>query len=436
VDELQAQVLKGLLSKEGWTAFGDLVRDDVLNNHEVRLLYGHIEKLHARTDNNLSAAALALDITSSYDDSDQRTLLLEMVGYVDEGEEVEISALHSMVQKFVSRELLTKAGKYIATHLGSRDLDADIALAYCQRAVEVAETAAGGVVDLATAGLPGETNLRPALVGLGLSGQLDASLGGGIAAGELGVFLAPPARGKTSLLCAVGAKAAQAGRGVLHITLEISAGRVIRRYDQAFTGLKSSELIASPKLVAAARKQVLAAGGELYVVDWSYKDVSPNDVRGMVKRLRNEGKKIDLVVIDYLELMRPNGGVNQRQQMRHAYGALGKELRAVAVGMGVPVMTAWQINREGSDTHNVELRHISESWDVVKHSDMILGIQQSDGERDNRMMRLRVLKQRESTERQQVYLHADLNRMIIREGTPEEALHEVTSAVDDGGEVG
>lgn len=419
MDELQAQVLKGLLSKQGWASFGDLMQGEILNNHEVRLLYTRIEALHAQTEENLSPAALALDIESSWPEGDERDLLLQMVEYIDEGEEVPLEALQAMVRKFVSRELLTKASKYIATNLGSQSLDADVALAYCQRAVEISETTAGGVVDLATAGLPGETNLRPALVGLGLSNQLDASLGGGIAAGELGVLLAPPARGKTSLLCMVGARAAQAGRGVLHITLEISARRVVRRYDQALTGLKSSEMVNAPKTVAAARKQMVKAGGQVHVVDWSYKNVTPNDVRGMVKRLRSEGKKVDMVVIDYLELMTPNPTTDRaRRDMRHSYGSMGKDLRAVAVGLELPIVTAWQVNREGSDCHNVELRHVSESWEIIKHADMIVALQQSDGERENRVMRLRILKQRESTERTQVYLHSDLDRMVIREGSP------------------
>lgn len=210
---------------------------------------------------------------------------------------------------------------------------------------------------------------------------------------------------------------------------------MIRRYDQAFTGMKSSELIASPKTVAAARKRVLSGGGELYVVDWSYKDITPNDIRGMVKRLRNEGKKIDLVVIDYLELMKPNASAERnRREMRHTYGAMGKELRAVAVGMEIPILTAWQVNREGSDCHNVELRHVSESWEIIKHADLIVALQQTDGERDNRVMRLRLLKQRESTERPQVYLHCDLDRMVIREGSGHTD-GEVQAVVADG-EVG
>ena len=90
-------------------------------------------------------------------------------------------------------------------------------------------------------------------------------------------------------------------------------------------------------------------------------------------------------------------------------------MRAVAVACEVPILTAWQVNREGSDQHNVELRHVSESWDVIKHADAIIALNQTEAERDERIMRMRILKQRESTERPQVYLHADLNRMVIRD---------------------
>jgi replicative DNA helicase len=281
--------------------------------------------------------------------------------------------------------------------------------------MDLAESAGGAVVDLDDTGLPGTTDDRPGLCPLGLSAELDASLGGGVASGELAVLLAPPARGKTSYLVAIGAKAAQAGRHVLHVTLEISTRRVGRRYDSTLTGLKSSDLIQAVSAVAAARKQVKTNGGSIHIKDWSYMDVTPNDIRGLTKGMRAAGKSVDLIIVDYLELLTPNSGDNySRREQRHVYGQLGKQMRAMAVGLDVPVITAWQVNREGSDMHNVELRHISESWDIIKHADQIISMNQTDAERDEHIMRLRVLKQRDSTDRSVFYLHSDLDRMVIR----------------------
>ena len=437
MDNLQAQVLSILLTKAGWVGFSSLVEGDVINNTEVRTLYEHIQKLHDQSANDLSPELLALDLESAYPEGDRRAELLEMVEYIAECEEVEPSALKGLVQRYVSGALLAKASKYIAQNLGSGSLDADVALALVQRAVDVVEGAAGGIVDLADAGLSGTTDPRAAVVSLGLSDQLDASLDGGLAAGELGVLLAPPSRGKTSLLCLSGARAAQAGRGVLHITLEVSTGKVIRRYDQALTAMTVPEMRESPKTVMNARRKYVEAGGQVHIINWSYKDVTPNDVRGLIKQTRAEGKKVDLVIIDYLELMEPNRSTNMaRREQRHAYGALGKQIRAVACGQEVPIMTAWQVNREGSDSHNVELRHISECWDIIKHADAIIALQQTDAERDDKVMRLRLLKQRESTARPHLYLHSDLDRMILRATTRGGGVIAENQTLDATAEVG
>ena len=415
MDELQAQVLQSLMTKAGWAELSPVVTSDLIGNTNVRTLYDVIQQLHTKTSFDLTPDAVALDITATYD-GDRRDELLDLCEEVEQTKAVPHDALRESARKWASRELLAKASRYIATNLASADLEPAVAQALCQRAMDLAESSGGQVVDLDDTGLPGQADDRPGLSPLGLSAQLDACLGGGVAAGELAVLLAPPARGKTSYLCAIGARAAHSGRGVLHITLEISTRRVARRYDSALTGLKGSRLITSVTAVAAARKQVKTNGGAIHIKDWSYADVTPADIRGLVKGMRAQGKRVDLVIVDYLELLTPNRGENWgRREQRHIYGQLGKQMRAVAVGLDVPIVTAWQVNREGSDLHNVELKHVSESWDIIKHADQILSLNQTDAERDNRIMRIRILKQRDSTERPTIYLHSDLDRMVIRE---------------------
>jgi replicative DNA helicase len=415
MDELQAQVLQALLTKAGWAEFGIIITPDVIGNTNVRTLYSAISSLHQRTQGDLTPDSLAIDVSATFN-GDRLDELLDLIEEIENTKAVPHDALHQSARRWAARELLTQASRYVATNLASPDLDPAVAHHLCQRAVDLTESAGGAVVDLDDTGLPGTTDDRPGLCPFGLSDELDTSLGGGVASGELAVFLAPPARGKTSYLVAVGAKAAQAGKHVLHITLEISTRRVGRRYDSTLTGLKSSDLIGSVKAVAAARKKVKKNGGSIHIKDWSYTDVTPNDIRGLVKGMRASGQSVDLVIVDYLELLQPSStGENYgRREQRHVYGQLGKQMRAMAVCLDVPVITAWQVNREGSDMHNVELRHVSESWDIIKHSDQIISLNQTDAERDERVMRLRVLKQRDSTDRSVFYVHSDLDRMVIR----------------------
>jgi replicative DNA helicase len=439
MDSLQAQVLRALLTKAGWAEYADIVSEDVLTNTNVQAVYAHIKNLHSRAEGDLSPEAVRLDIVSTYRKSSERAQeLCDVVDVIGKAEEVEANVLREAVQKFAQRELLARVATDIAKRLGDESLDVQHAKALIDRAVEVGEGIHTSVIDAVSGALPGEVDDRAAIASLGLGAELDRVLGGGVAAGELLVFVAPPSRGKTSYLCAAGARAAQEGRRVLHITLEVNATRVNRRYDSAWTGLKRRELAERPKVVAAARRQIRDAGGGVWIKDWSYNDsgVAPSDVKGLVRQMRSQGVDIDLVIVDYLELMVPNrSGSYQRREMRFVYGQIEKEMRAVGVALGVPILTAWQINRTGSAVDSITLEHLSESWDIAKHPDIILALNQSRGEADNNQMRIGVLKQRDGTGRPQVLVESDLDRCQIR-GTGEEGLLDDPEPVEATAEVG
>jgi len=417
MDALQATVLRAMLSKKGWYEYSELVTPDVLTNTNVQSLYAHLSNMHSKSEGDLSPEALRLDIKATYRQGETRAdELCDLVSDVSRAGEVENNALRDSVQKFVQRELLARAAREIATSLSDEFVDVHAIAGLVTRAVDVGESVHTTVVDALEGALPGETDDRPGIIGLGLSPELDRVLGGGAAAGELLVFVAPPARGKTSYLCAVGARAASEGRKVLHVTLEVSAVRVNRRYDSAWSMLKREEMIERPMVVSAARKRVVASGGRVIIKDWSYLDggCSPADVKGLVRKLRSDGIDIDMVIIDYLELMTPNRGqAMSRKEVRHILGQQIKEVRSTAVALQIPVITAWQINRAGSEVDTVTMAHVSECYDLNKHADIILGLNQSVGEAENNQMRVGVLKQRDNTARPQVTVRSDLDRCVV-----------------------
>ena len=417
MDQLQATVLVALLSKDGWLEYGQIINAEILHDNQARSIYAHIQAMHGRTEADLTLDALRLDILGTYRQGETRSEeLLEVVDALKETPEVDEASVREAVDKFAARELCAKAAQLVATHLGDADFDPTVPADLMQRALEISQGVNTSILDFVDSGLPGEVDDRTAICPLGLSNKLDRDLGGGVASGELLVILAPPARGKTSYLCSVGARAAARGRGVLHVTLEIPARRVARRYDSVLTGLTANEMLDRPRTVQAARNLITQTGGFVKIKDWSYRDVSPGDIKGLVKRLRAKGENIDVVIVDYLELMTPNQGryMNRREQ-RHVYGQLGKDVRAAAVELDVKLITAWQVNRAGAGIDTYSTEHISESWDIVKHADIIIALNQNNREQDNNIMRLMILKQRNSTARPEIDVYSNLNTNQIRD---------------------
>lgn len=407
-------VLAALMTESGWAEYSNLVSPELFPDTTSRTLYGYIRALHEAGHANISALQLeqyVLAMNTLNGDRAQE--------FTDGIPKAPTESSGEVVRTWVSRQLLAQAAQYTASNLHSLELDPAVVLDYATRAMEVRHGHGPELLDFGKIPLPGESSDRPGIVPLGVSTELDTSLGGGIAAGELGILLAPPARGKTSVLCTIGAMAARRGIRPLHITLEISGIRVARRYECAWTRTPLVELIKRPADAANARQLVASISAMPAIKDWSYAEVSPHDVHALVTKMRRQFTPPGLVIIDYLELMVPNKTkFLSRREQRHVWGQLGRDIRAMAVDLQVPVLTAWQVNREGSQLDRIGMEHVSECWDIVKHADTLIALDQTPSEAQNHVMMFSILKQRDSTVRRSVRTYCNLDRCEIRDPTP------------------
>ena len=409
-------ILRALLTKRSWLAFQNIVRQDTFAATDFRRMYGHIERLHEVAAGDISPSILGADIEIAYTKGSQLDEMLEILGDVAAAPLLEHELLENRVREFVQKSLLTQAAEYTIGNVQSARFDAEHVADLVSSALETGGRLDAQVADYGDAPLPGAIHDRPARIHLGFGTELDTAIGGGIAAGELVVLLAPPSRGKTSYLLKAVAVAAGEGRRVLHVTLEIankkSTGfKVTRRLDQALTKLTKDGLETYSSLVEKARSKL---AGRIYIKDWSHAQATVGDIKALVRRMRARGQGVDLVVVDYLELLRPSAH-NRQDSIRFAYGDLGKEIRAAANELDVPMLTAWQVNRSGADTQILRAGDISECWEIVKHADTIIGLNQTDAELENKRMRINIIKQREGTTRGTFQLYSDLSRMDIRE---------------------
>jgi len=412
VNALHLDFLRGLMSKRMWEANNSVLSDDIFTGIDMKTLYSYLGELHEETVGDLSVEDLRRKVESKYctKDSSRKDELIEVIDLAERREPLADERIQPLLADYAARQLATQASKYIAGNTDGDSWDLHKAYDFLERAVSLQDHLDLGVEDLMAAPEPTVAGDRPGIVTVGLGSAMDIHLGGGVGNGELLIWLAGYGQGKTSYMINQGVEIAQQGDTVLHISLEISSAKCMQRVDQKLTGLNRDERLAKPGLVMVARKGM---AGKFFVKDWSHAKVTVDDIKALVRRMEARGEKVDVICVDYLELMVPVR--NNRHGERFNFSQVAKDLRALANELQLPIITAWQVNRSGYEKNVIGAVDVSECWDIVKHADIILGLNQNNAERDERMLRVNIIKQRESTARPIEYYTSDLDRMQIKQ---------------------
>lgn len=422
VNDLMKAMMRAVLRKDVWETNRAAMQEDVFTNADVRSLVQYIGELHEERHGNLQVYDLQLAVEAKYRRPDGRKQeLLDLVHQLEDVPDYDFEDIQPMIADYLGRELANQAAVFIGSRLETDRFDLDVPYRLLERAQELAGGMSLDVVDLSEADPP-SLEEREGVATVGLGQEMDRHLGGGVANGEMLIWLAPPGVGKTSYLKNCGMAMAAAGEHVLDITLEIKGYKVRKRCDQWLTKLTGEEMLGRPKLVVARRNSL---AGKYYIKDWCERNVTVDDIRHLVKNMRAQGHNVTVVSVDYLELMSPSK--HNRHGERFNFSLIAKEMRRLANELDIKLITAWQINRSGSIKHVIGKEDVSECWDIIKHADIILGLNQNEQELENHVLRVKVMKQRESTARPLEYLYSNLDRMDIRasgegedDGQPEE----------------
>jgi KaiC/GvpD/RAD55 family RecA-like ATPase len=414
MNHLLQATLKGVLRRDVWETNRAAMNEDVLTNHQVRTLATYIGELHERHSRDLTTRDLERMILARYPKPGGiKDELLDIVKEIGRADDLPFEEVQPLISDYLTRELAVKAMEYIGSRDGSDQFNVQVPLDMLTKASELASGISLDVDKMSEAPPPSAEADRLRVCTAGLGPRMDSHLGGGCADGEMMIWLAPPGVGKTSLLINQGVEMAKAGSKVLHITLEINKAKCRQRVDQKLTGLTNAERLGKPKTVVAARKALTKSGGEFYIKDWCSRNVTCDDIRTLVRNMRAQGEEVDTVCVDYLELMAPSK-INRHGE-RFNFSLVAKEMRRLANELGIKLITAWQVNRVGADKHIIGKTDVSECWDIVKHADIIMGLNQNEKELEGHILRVNIIKQRESTARPLEYYYSDLDRMVIYE---------------------
>mgnify|MGYP001100421659 CR=1 FL=1 len=239
------------------------------------------------------------------------------------------------------------------------------------------------------------------------------------------LFIAPTNLGKSWALVNVGRFAVFPWRHkVLHVSLEMSSEEVVQRYWQnshaacqnenqingnvtrfvydeqgRLTGLKVEELSASFAMTDAdvaqklRRVQRFLPLSHLKIETWPSGTLTVGMLRAYIEQLKNTWGTPDLLIIDYLGIMKVN---TEKDQLRHQLRQILVDLRALAAEYNMAVVTAAQTNREGAKADKVRSTHLSEAFALAQDADCAITYSQNETtERPFDLARLWVDKHRQ-----------------------------------------
>ena len=211
---------------------------------------------------------------------------------------------------------------------------------------------------------------------------------GGLGGGELGVIVAPAGVGKTWVLAAIGANAMKRGKHIVHYSLELNESYVGLRYDSIFTGIANQNLKYHKEDVQSEMDKLK---GDLVIKYYPTKSASVNTLSAHLKRITTLGTEVDMVVVDYADILKDTGG---SREVRHALGNIYEDLRGLAGEFQIPIWTASQANRSALDEDVIEAQKVSESYQKVMTADFVMSLSRKVEDKIGNTGRFHVIKNR------------------------------------------
>lgn len=198
------------------------------------------------------------------------------------------------------------------------------------------------------------------------------SLLGGFQKSDLVLLAARPSMGKTALAVNLAVNAAKAGKKVAMFSLEMSKTQIGQRILASFAQMNLSSLFKG-ELEGQDLVNLITASNELSKYSLHIDDtaaISLIELKAKLRRLKME-EGLDLVIVDYLQLMTTGERVENRVL---EISQISRGLKAIAKELDVPVLALSQLSRalEQRPDKRPKLSDLRESGAIEQDADIVM----------------------------------------------------------------
>ena len=226
---------------------------------------------------------------------------------------------------------------------------------------------------------------------------LDKKLFGGFNRGELNIFAGGSGSGKSLFMANLGVNWCLQGLNVLYLTFELSENLVSMRIDSMISEIPSREIFKTIDDVDM-KVRIIGKKSGAFQVKYMPTGKNANDLRAYIKEFEiKTGKKLDVVLVDYLDLMHPNAVKISAENLFVKDKYVSEELRNLAMELNVLFVTASQLNRSSVEEIEFDHSHISGGISKINTADNLIGIFTSRAMRERGRYQIQLMKTRSSS---------------------------------------
>jgi replicative DNA helicase len=200
----------------------------------------------------------------------------------------------------------------------------------------------------------------------------------GLQRSDLVIIAARPSMGKTAFVMNIAENAAIEDQQVVGVfSLEMSREALLMRLLCSQARVDAHKMRTGSlwqddmKKVVHAMEQL--AHAPIYIDDTP--GISISEMRAKARRLKQSQGRLDLIIVDYLQLM--SGGGKRFENRTQEVSAISRGLKALAKELSVPVIALSQLSRapesRGGD-HRPQLADLRESGSIEQDADLVMFI--------------------------------------------------------------
>lgn len=211
------------------------------------------------------------------------------------------------------------------------------------------------------------------------TGYLDLdALTDGLHNGEFTVIGARPGVGKTTFSLGLAENIARKGKYVAYVSLEMSEVQIIQKLLAMRTGINSRKIRngnLEEKEVEKLGLECMTLGELKFIILTKTNTIQQIEIQA--RRMKNKGT-LDLLVIDYLQLVRNAGNFRSREQ---EVADISRTLKLLSLELDIPIIALCQLNRNASKTEPT-LADIRESGSIEQDADNVIFLYQENQDSD------------------------------------------------------